>query len=140
MEDDAILTDQQRLLVMQELRKLYFKDEAFSTVYAQDVKRVGVDMAQRRRRSIFRTHMARCFGHPVVADVLVIKGFWSKDIQDRLVEERGHRRTAGGPEPSKPPPTAHRTKTGRKKVYGAAKVRKREKYYARVAEKERLEE
>lgn len=140
LAEDAFLADAQHHVVMQELRGLYYKEEAFSRRYEENVKEVGVDMAQRRRRSHFRSAMCWLFGHPVVADVLLIRGFWSKDLQDRLAEERGHQRIAGGPELSKPPPSTNRTKTGRRKIHGAAKTRKRERYFSNVAAKERVKE
>lgn len=140
MEEDACLSNQQHQMVMQALRSLYYKDETVHALYEQHVTHSGVDMAQRRRRSLFRREMRRCFGHAVVADVLVIKGYWSKELQDRLVKERGCQHIAGSPEESKPLPSTHRTSTGRRQVHGSAKSRKRERYFANKAAKEHLKE
>lgn len=120
-------------MVMQELRSLFFKDDAVRVMYEEHVAQFGADQAQRRRRSYFRTEMRRCFGHAIVADVLVTKGYWSKDLQDRLAEERGRQQSAGGPTTATLCPSIHRTSTGRRKIVGAAKAKKRERYYNKKA-------
>jgi len=130
LETDACLSVAQHALAMQELRSLFFKDDAVNTIYENHVKQFGADQAQRRRRSYFRGAMRRCFGHPVVADVLMIKGYWTKELQDSLTMERGRLQDAGGPTPENPPPSNHRTSTGRRKNYGAAKAKKRMRYYS----------
>lgn len=117
---------------MQELRSLFYKDEPVNTIYEKDVKELGADTAQRRRRSSFRSAMRRCFGHACVADVLLVRGYWTQAFQDSLTEERGHLQDAGFLTSEKAPPSIYRTCTGRRKDHGAAKARKRARYYSNM--------
>ena len=140
LQEDTCLSVEQHSAVMKQVRSLFNKDETVNVIYLQFVEEFGKDMAQRKRRSLFRNEMRRCFGHAVIADVLAIKGYWSQNLQDRLVEERGRQQTAGGPELHNSCPSIHRSAAGRKKAHGAAKHRKRERYFANWAVRQTMQE
>ena len=133
IREDACLSAEQHKDAMLLLRRRFFEREAVDEVYKQHAQQLGLDMAQRKRRSLFRSEMRRCLGHAVIADVLLIKGYWSQHMQDRLTEERGHQHTAGGPAPCAPLPSIHRTPAGRRKTHGPQKNKKRERYYRNLA-------
>ena len=125
LQEDACLSVEQHSAVMRQVRSLFHKDMTINDLYMKFAEQFGKDMAQRKRRTLFRNEMRRCFGHPVIADVLAIKGYWSQTLHDRLAKERGRQQTAGGPTLHNYGPSIHRSAAGRKKAYGAVKHRKR---------------